>query len=358
MFKETFVAFIALVGLNSVAAAETCTLPSVVDSASLEQLPGTNLMTVPVQINGSPKHFLLDIGKDQTEVAQAAVTQLGLPGNPKLTETIGGDRGPIVQGLPPGRTDLGALTNGGLANVSINDVRDDAGSGAKENRVRIASFTIGGATAHNMVFLVANDAEMGTPSEPYDGLLTGDFFKQYDVELDFGGKEINFLTPTKCTDPNQVVFWSNSGVGVIPTTIVDGKMQVPVMAGAHPLTAVIDTSSSRTVMRRDIAELVLGLKPDTDMKLDGDLKDGKGQPVYVYIFSRISFAGGVTANNVPALILANSLTHEINSGMVLGSWAHSADARIPDLTLGMDVLTQLHMYVVPGQGKVYVTSAE
>jgi hypothetical protein len=31
---------------------------------------------------------------------------------------------------------------------------------------------------------------------------------------------------------------------------------------------------------------------------------------------------------------------------------------VPDLTLGMDVLHQLHMYVVPGQGKVYVTSAE
>jgi hypothetical protein len=142
-------------------------------------------------------------------------------------------------------------------------------------------------------------------------------------------------------------------------TVVDGKITVPVSVQGHEISAVIDTSSSRTVMRRDIAELLLGLKPGADMQLDGELKDGKGQPVYGHTFSQISFAGGgVTANNVPALILANSLTHEINSGRVLGSWARSSDARIPDLTLGMDVLRQLHLYVVSHQGKVYVTSAE
>jgi hypothetical protein len=94
------------------------------------------------------------------------------------------------------------------------------------------------------------------------------------------------------------------------------------------------------------------------MMPDGGLRDGKGAQVYGHIFSQISFAGGVTANNVPALILTNSLTREINSEMVLGSWARSADARVPDLTLGMDVLHQLHIYLVPGQGKMYVTSAE
>ncbi len=97
-------------------------------------------------------------------------------------------------------------------------------------------------------------------------------------------------------------------------------------------------------MCRDIAELMVGLKADApEMKPEGDLKDGKGQPVYGHTFSEISFAGGVTANNVPALIMTNSLTHELNSQMVLGSWARSTDARLPDLTLGMDVLRQLHL---------------
>ncbi|MGH7868461.1 MAG: aspartyl protease family protein, partial [Candidatus Dormibacteraceae bacterium] len=222
------------------------------------------------------------------------------------------------------------------------------------------SFTIGRATSRGMTFLVANDSDMGkAAAEPYDGLLTGDFFKQYDVELDFGGKQLNYLTPTRCTDPNQVVFWSHSAVAAIPITMTDGKISVPVLVQGHQVGAVIDTSSSRTMMRRDVAELIMGLKPDTPgMTIQGDLKDGKGQPVYGHTFSQISFAGGVTANNVPALILTNTMTHQINSGAVLGSWARSADAPVPELTLGMDVLHQLHIYVVYGQKTLYVTGAE
>ena len=41
---------------------------------------------------------------------------------------------------------------------------------------------------------------------------------------------------------------------------------------------------------------------------------------------------------------------------MLGSRAQSSDARIPDLTLGMDVLHQLHLYVVFGQKNLYVTA--
>jgi hypothetical protein len=355
MLKQTLVAFTALLGLNQAATAQTCTLPSLVDTAKLEQVPGTNLMTVPVAINGTPKQFLLDIGTGPTQIGQTAVTQLGLPQSAKLTENIGAGRS---SDMTPHGGDLGALTNGGLGAVSVYDVRDKTGAAGAQTHIRVPSFTIGGATAQHLTFLLANDALMGTASEPYDGLLTGDFFKQYDVELDFAGKQVNWLTPTKCTDPNQVVFWSHSEVAVIPLTIEDGKITIPVSVQGHQINAVIDTSSSRTVMRRDIAELIMGLKPDADMAPIAGLMDGKGQPVYGHTFSQISFAGGgVTANNVPALILTNSMTHPINSGPVLGSWARSADARIPDLTLGMDVLKQLHLYIVPGQGKVYATSA-
>lgn len=354
MYHRSLAALAALFALSGAAMAETCHLPALADSVDLKPLPGNDLMLVPVAINGTPKQFLLDIGTNPTEISQAAVSQLGLPENAKLTENIGA----AGSNMQPGGSNLSALTNAGLGSVSVYDVRDKTGAGGTQTRVRITSFSIGGATGQHLVFLVANDAEMGK-SEPYDGLLTGDFFKQYDVELDFAGRQLNYLTPTKCGDPDQVVFWPHAAVAVIPMTITNGKISVPVSVLGHQINAVIDTSSSRTVMRRDIAELVAGLKADTpDMMPEGDLKDGKGQPVYRHVFSEIAFAGGVTASNVPTLIMANSLTREINSGMVLGSWARSSDTPIPDLTLGMDVLHQLHLYVVFGQKTLYVTSAQ
>ena len=125
---------------------------------------------------------------------------------------------------------------------------------------------------------------------------------------------------------------------------------------------MIDTSSAHTVMRRDIAELLLGLKADTpDMMPDGDVTDGAGLQVYRHTFSQISFAGGVTAYNVPALILANSMLHDLDRTPILGSRAQfiaNPRQRIPGLTLGMDVLHQLHLTIVHGQQKLYVTSAE
>ncbi len=108
-------------------------------------LPGTNLMLVPVAINGTPKQFLLDIGTNPTEVSQAAVTQLGLPENTKGNENIGANNGSNMQ---PSGGNLSALTNGGLGNVSIHDVRDNIGRGATETRVRIGAFTLGRATGH------------------------------------------------------------------------------------------------------------------------------------------------------------------------------------------------------------------
>jgi hypothetical protein len=349
MFKRICAASVVTLALNSAAAAETCTLPAVADTVELKQLQGSDLMTVPVEINGKPKQFLLDLGTNPTEVSQATVTELGLPESAKLSSTI-------QSGGSGFKGNMGASYNQPMQ-TSVYDVKGNQSAYATRTRVHIGAFAIGAATARNMQLMVASDGEIGK-SAPYDGLLTNDFFKQYDVELDFRGNAVNYLTPTQCTDPDQAVFWSHSEVGVIPMTLLDGKIQVPVTIDGHAVEAVIDTSSARSVMRRDIAELTLGYKADAPgMTRAGDLKDGIGQPVYARTFSQIAFAGGVAAINVPVLIQTNAMLRA-DGDLVLGSKALSVDARIPDFTLGMDVLHQLHMYIVFGQKKLYVTTAQ
>jgi hypothetical protein len=134
------------------------------------------------------------------------------------------------------------------------------------------------------------------------------------------------------------------------------------MIRGHVIDAVIDTGSARTVMRRDIAERIFGLEAGTpEMMPAGDLTDGTGMRIYTHTFAQISFTGGVIANNVPALIQANSMTHKMDRTPVLGSratFAADPGERIPDLSLGMDVLHQLHLYAAFDQNKLYVTTAE
>ena len=345
MCKAILAGFIALLGLDgAAAAAETCPLPSVADTVELKQLPESDLMTVPVEINGKPRQFLLDVRTNRTEVSQATVAELGLPESTKA-----------VTPLQYGGGDIMAAPGAGIS-VPVYETKGAQSHEDLRTGVRIGSFTIGRATGRNLQFVVADDKEMGK-SEPYDGLLTNDFFKQYDVELDFGGKAVNYLTPTQCTDPNLVAYWSHFSVATVPMTITDGRIHVPVTIDGHSIDAVIDTSSARTVMRRDVAELTFGLKADTPgMMPAGGLKDGMGQPVYGHTFPQISLQD-VTATNVPVLIQTNSMIVKSDRDTVLGSRAQTTDERIPDATIGMDVLHQLHLYIVFGQKKIYATSA-
>jgi hypothetical protein len=360
MYKQTLAAFVMLLGSRAAAAAQTapvkmtCPLPAIADTVALTQVPGSDLMTVPVEINGKPKQFLLNIGTNASEVSQATVDELHLIEGIKRTETF--------QSGPAAQSDASANRNvlvGATVQATLVDVKGAHNVDDGRARVNIPSFAIGDATGKNLSFVIATDGQMGK-SEPYDGLMTGSFFKEYDLELDFGGKKLNYLTPTNCADSDQAVFWPHAEVATIPMTIFDGKMHVQVNINGHTIDAAIDTSSAHSVMRRDIAELLLGLKANTpSMMPDGDREDGLGMQIYRSFLPQISFAGGVTAINVPVLIQTNSLIHHMDREPELGSHARfKNEPRIPDLTLGMDVLHQLHLYVLYGQEKLYVTSAE
>ena len=365
MYKQALATFIALSNLSAVASAQapaapsqpadvqaTCALPAIADSVELNQIPGSDLVTVPVEINGKPKRFLLAVSAQSSSVSQATVSELKLIEGIKRTETL--QISPATQDESRPMTTVGAVMQ-----ITMVDARNSRSSDDGRPRINIPSFSIGGAAGKNLAFAVATDSEVGK-SAAYDGILTGDFFKQYDVELDFTAMKLNYLTPNKCADPHQVVFWPHREVAIIPMDMVDNKIEVQVDIAGHKINAIIDTGSARTIMRRDVAENTVGLKAGSpQMPPAGDLKDGSDMQIYTATFPQISFAGGVTALNVPALIQANGMTHNLHKEAVLGSRAQfKADPRIPALTLGMDVLRQLHLYVVYGQNNIYMTAAE
>lgn len=352
MFKQSLAALVALLGLDGAATAQTaaaqasaaaCGTPSLADKVDLKQVPGSNLMTVPVAIDGTSKQFLLDVGANPDEISQATATELHL-------SQI--DRRAATEAL----VDTDSYFR---FQAPVFDVMGTNMARNYQSRVLVTAFTMGGATLHGLQFLISNDRDMGK-SKPYDGLLTASGFRHYDMDFDFGGKTLSFLAPTACADPNQIVRWPHAALAVIPMTVSNGKMTIPVTIGGHEIDAVIDTGSDRTVMRRGIAEHVFGLQADTpDMTRYADVRDGVGERVYQHTFPQMTFEG-VVASNVPALIEANSMVHQIRGTPVTGSRLQSAENSgppIPDLMLGMDVLHQLHIYAAFGQNKLYVTPA-
>jgi hypothetical protein len=322
----------------------TCAAPVITLSVPLEQLAGSNLRTVPVTINAAPKQFLLDIGTKPTEISEAAAADLRLP---DAGRSSGAARG-LAMAID-------------YARIPIFDVRGVHSAEDFRPQVRAASFTIGGVTGHDLALAVAGDREMGR-TKPYDGVMTGGLFGQSDVELDFAKNRLNYFEPAACTDPDQVAYWPHGPAATIAMTRLAGKVQIQVSIQGQTVPAVIDTASPRTVMRRDVAEMLFGLEADTpDMMPEADLKDGTGLKIYRHTFPLISLSANVTALNVPVLIQTNRMVRNPDRAPLLGSRAQFAadpSQRIPALTLGMDVLSQLHLYAAFSQGMLYVTPAD
>jgi len=351
MFKQTLAVFIAISGSSSLAMAQEqaapqpkCATPALADMVELNPVAESNLMTVPVAINGSPRKFLLRVGRTPDEVSDATASDLRLPQAGRMTDSSG----------------LSGLNTAFEFRATMVDVRGANAGAANQKYVRAADFTIGNATVHDVTFTIANDRDLGT-SKPYDGALTTGMFSAYDINLDFGGRKFSFITATSCADPNQIAYWPHEVVATIPMTVEDGKIIVPVTVQGRQIDAVIDTGSEHTVMRRAVAEQMFGLKAGTpEMTQDGDARDGSGERIYQHTFAQIAF-GGVFANNVPARIQANSMVHKKDKEPTLGSRAQFTSTpgeHLPDLALGMDVLRRLHLYVAFAQGKLYVTPAQ
>ena len=354
MFRKMLPAFAALLSLNAAAAAQTdqarpapvaqgaCAPPALADKTELMPVAGSHLVTVPVEINGVPKRFLLALGSGPDEIAEAAADELHLPrGDRNMISNAMGVQGSQLQFQPR--------------------FLDVTGPGARPApaSVRAQSFTLGGAKLPDMPLLISSDRDLGK-AKPYDGILTAGGFRHYDIELDFGKGTLSFLAPGGCTDPNRIVTWPHTAVAVIPVTLAGGKIGVPVTIEGHRIDAVLDSGSDHSVMRRAVAERLFGLKPGTPgMTADPELRDGAGERVWRHTFPEIALEG-VVAGNVPALIQANSMVRKARRAPTTGSRLQSSDDAgepIPDLTLGMDVLGQLHLYIAFGQDRIYATPA-
>ena len=99
MCKQLFAALAALLLSDATALAQSCTLPALADTAELKQVPGSDLITVAVAINGKPKQFLLNLSPDPSEVSQATVTELGLPENTPQGQAIASGSNPSQTAL-------------------------------------------------------------------------------------------------------------------------------------------------------------------------------------------------------------------------------------------------------------------
>jgi hypothetical protein len=287
----------------------------------------SGISMLPVTINGSPRKLIFDTAGGRSVLSQAAADSLNLhpvSGNVRLLDRAGN---------------------------------------ASARTVTLDSFIIGGMEAKNIVFMISPNSNLGSnPNLPVDGALAGDVMENYDADLDFAGGKLSYFSPDHCD--GHVVYWTNTPASAIPFRrgrpgamgAADTHIRFHVTLDGKDLLAVLATGSARSQMSARTASADFNVTQDTPNTVP--LGEMGGRKVFGFVFKTIAF-GDVTVINphvaiLPDLIGRNDPNNALRTDSRIGRMEDNLE---PDITIGMDVLKQLHVYIAAKEDKLYITAA-
>lgn len=330
MRTKYLLAALPLTGLfaaTSFAQAPACTKPlAMANEIQMESANG-GPSTVPVKINGTDQKLTLATASSSTTLTEDAIKALKL--EPKRAETV---------------------------------MMDDAGNQFRDEVV-IADFNLGRMHGSNVKWPVAagrggrGGGGGGFGGRGGDGQLGQNYMRIYDLDVDFGSDKLRLFSQDHC--PGGVLYWKAPGkVGVVPITIENARIVVPVTVDGKPIKAWIDTASRNSWTYAAVAERVLGIElGGAKAPPDKPSRDPfGGQATYTLTAGEIAFRD-LTLPGQALQINADVATQGSNQGFSavnrkLGIESELANAHI---VLGMDVLRKLHLFFSFAENRLYVT---
>ena len=175
------------------------------------------------------------------------------------------------------------------------------------------------------------------------GLLSLTSLRDYDVDIDFASHRLNFFSPDHC--PGLIAYWAPDVMAVLPLTLNEGHIHIPVTVNGKAMSAVLDTGSLQTFMNKNDALRLFGLNETSpDVTIAAPTNGDPRLSGYRHHFATLTF-GDVTIKN-PQVIILPDQTRSSDPGT------------LPEISLGMDVLAQLHLYAAFQERKLYITPAD
>jgi predicted aspartyl protease len=285
-----------------------------VTSMTLEDT-ANHLPIVPITIDGTLRKFLFDTGGVVIQISPSIVKELKL-------QTRSG-------------------------NFRVLDVNGNAA----DKIAMVDDFAFGPIKFKNLQFLVSS---IGGE----DGLLTPSMFNHVDIDIDFGPRRLSLFLDDHCL--GKVFYWKAAVKAVVPVTMRDSHLNIPVTVDGHVLRAIIDTGASGTFMNATAAHRIFGLTQESPgMEPSGYINGDKETPAFRHSFSSLGFEGLTVAN--PRVLIAPDRTgaHDLNNDFKTGSFIQHVDEDMdqPDIIIGMNVLSKLHIYFATREKKLYITPA-
>ena len=204
-------------------------------------------------------------------------------------------------------------------------------------------FTLGSMRTDHLQFVVTDLPQPGS-----GGILSAEFFRHYDIDLNFPAHRFNMFAPGHCN--GQVLYWRAPGVARLPFRYQNGRIIVRVTVDGREMDAAIDTGSPRSELQfDDIDSLFYRNSRSAGVVLEAD-----GH--YAYDFSVLSF-GSVFVRNPHVVLTHSAQMPGANYGPQTGTLLRNIDhtATQPELTIGTDLLKLLHLYIAFDERMIYVT---
>jgi len=328
------------------ASADTCSL------TLLNSVPLTvtdNVASVPASVGTKEMQFQIDTAAPDNQMGKDAMTDFGLGAIDFVPAQNGGGAGGFSL------TQAGGTNTDGTAFAL--STYGSAGGATGGNAIAIydakgrmfhswadaAPFTLGSMRTDHLQFVVTDFPRPGS-----GGILSAEFFKHYDIDLNFQAGRFNMFAPDHCK--GQVLYWRAPGAAKLPFRYQNGRITVRVTVDGREMDAAINTGSPRSELQFDDIDSLFY----RNSKSSGVTREDDGH--YAYNFGILSF-GNVFIRN-PHLVLTHSVQMPgTNYGPQTGTLLRNIDqtGTRPALTIGTDLLKRLHLYIAFNERMVYVT---
>ncbi len=305
--------FPVLLSPAAYAQAQNCDPARPVTTIRMIRAPGANADLVPVSINGAPKNFLFDTGGDRTQIERNVAEELGLP-----------------------------VDDNGIPLYSV------TGTISRE-QARVGRFMLGGVAKDNAVLHLSPNIDLASTA---DGILAPDLLETYDVGADFGSDTLTLLCPGAELSEEQ-------DAATVPMIRDDLHILMPVTLDGHEITALVDTGSTNTALRVDIAERVYGLTMGAgDTPERGFLNQDESLKTYSHVFGRLSF-GGITVERPTLTIFPDAMDRNTDRNEKLANRIKTNRETVtaPEMIIGMDALRGLRLTFAFQERRIYLAPA-
>jgi len=298
----------------------TCGPLRLLSSQQMARFGSTDVMVVPVTLDGVEKGMIFDTGADTTQLSRSTAEELKL--------NIHRSR-------------------------RHREARDVSGN-ISTSAATVHSLSFGKVQFEDIELHLWPDPEFGRATPLLAGVLSRDLLFDYDVDVDFGTGVLKLFSKDHCF--GAIDYWHPPAIAAMRIAIRDGHVHIPVSLDGHVLDAVIDTGSQYTILSLPVARRLFGLSPDSPGVTPlGVVNNDPSLNSYMHTFASLSF-GGVTVLTPDMMLLPDRMAR---GGDRTQQTANRAlfNTALPQITIGMDVLRHLHIYLAPDEHNFYVSLA-